>query len=170
LENILTWLNDFIRENSLTSVILVSFVLSIIYDLLKKLFFVGIKYTVTKTNRWSLKNIEFLINHHKDELKSLKNISENKNGELLKITENTFKYIFFILIFAIALLFIDKLGSNLFFYSFLGASTSLIIKIIASLIYDYKLVQKSKKIEFYEKKIKKRIKVLKEIIKKSKTE
>lgn len=170
MENIISWLNSFIRENSLTSVLLVSLVLNILYDLLKKLFFSGIKYSVTKTNRWSLKNIEFLMNHYKDELKSLKKISENDNGELLKLIEGTFNYFFLGLIFAVSILFIDKVSNDLFFYSFLGASTTLIIKIIGNLMYNYMLIRKSKKIGYHEKKIKKRIKTLKEIIKKSKTE
>ncbi|MBK6265092.1 hypothetical protein JKA74_08585 [Marivirga sp. S37H4] len=117
-----------------------------------------------------MRNIEFLINHHKDELKSLKKISENDKGELLKLIEDTFNYFFFGLIFAVSLLFIDKVSNDLFFYGFLGASTTLIIKITRNLIYNYRLIRKSKKIEYHEMKIKKRIKTLKEIIKKSKTE
>lgn len=171
MENILNWLNSVIRENtSLSSVLLVSLALNILYDLLKKIFFSGIKYTVTKTNQWSLKNVEFLISHYKGELKSLKNISDNNNGELFKLIEDIFQSIFLGLIIAVVLLFINKIGDNILFYSFLGSSTSLIIKIIASLIYNYKLIQKSKKREYYEKKMKKQIKTLKAIIKERKKE
>ncbi|WP_027878938.1 hypothetical protein [Mesoflavibacter zeaxanthinifaciens] len=166
MENILNWLNSFVRDNSLTSVLLVSLVLNIIYDLLKKLFFSIIKFSITKTNRWSLKNIEFLVNHYKDELKSLKKISENNNDELLNLIEETYNYFLFCLIIVISLLFINKVTSDLFFYSFLGTSTTLIMKIIGSIIYNYKLVKKSKKIEFHEKRIKRKIKTLKELIKK----
>ena len=127
------------------------------------MFFYGLNYSIKKTNKWSLENINFLAKHYKEELETIKKLSENNKGELLNLLDQTYKFFGYLFILATAFLIIDKINNNILFYSFLGASTSLTIKLIAGLIYNYKLIQKSKNIKHYENKILVRIKNLEEL-------
>lgn len=119
----------------------------------------------SRTNKWSLNNMEFLVVYYDEQLISIKKISKNDGEELLKIIESTFNYLFFGVIYSVLLILVGKLSNDLFFYSFLGASTFIITKIISNLIYNYMLIQKSKKVKYHEKKIKQRIKTFKSMIK-----
>lgn len=172
METIINFLDNYIRNNNTIGAFLISSIIfAILYDFLKLLFFKflswsysGIKSTPKRFKERTIKNIKYLLKHYEDELKSITKIKNNDGNELLLILERVYRYLSFALILLIFLFFINILDNRIVFYAFFGSSLSLVIKIFYNLIYDYKLIQKSKKYNKSTEKLNKKIVELKKLI------
>lgn len=159
------WLIKTVAENLTLSVIVVSLILNIFYDLLKKLVFTGVKLTAAKSNQWAINKVEYLVKHYQEEALTLQKVGDKDGEELMKILESVFNSI--ILGFGITILFVilNQFGDKLMFYTTLGVFWTLILKVVRNLFYYFRIIQKAKNLNYHLAKIEDRISSIGEMIK-----
>jgi uncharacterized membrane protein YbhN (UPF0104 family) len=171
LNNIIENLNSFARQNTFLSILILAILGNFLTEIFKKLLY----YFATKTktvasstgrqiSKWSLKNIEFLIGHYKEEIIRVEKIKNNDKSEFFTLLEtlyNNFILFFLILVLYLAL---QKVDNQLYFYGFLGASAKLLFQILSNTVYNHSLFEKAKNYEKYKTKKENRILQLENIL------
>ena len=138
-----------------------------IYEIFKKSSLYLIKTSVKKVSINNEKNIKQLISIYTEELEDVKNLHQNVQGAQLNLIDSLYRNILYSFLIIIIFLTINKFGNIIFFYAFLGSSISLIFRIISNLIYNYKLILKSKDFENYNIKINSKIENLTSLLSKA---
>ena len=159
----LKYIEDFLQDNSLYSVLVVALVLNIFYDIIKKTFFFFLFQANKKSRNWAVKNVNLLRKYYKNELKNVKLLVEQDFNLAFKIINDLFRSIFYISLLIILISIIDFYGNKLLMYCFLGSATPYFIFVFISLIVNFRIVQNAKRFDLYEDKMKTRIKELKSI-------
>jgi hypothetical protein len=169
MSELIKFLDEFIKQNTFISMILGGILCNFIYEIFKNLSLYLIKISVKKVSINNEKNIEQLISIYTEELEEVKNLYQNTQGAQLNLIESLYRNILYSFLIIIIFFTINKFGNNLFFYAFLGSSISLIFRIFSNLIYNYKLILKSKDFENYNIKINSKIENLISLLSKQQT-
>ena len=139
----------------------------VFYEIFKKTSLYLIRISVKKASIKNEKNIKKLISIYSEELEDVKQIHNNNQGAQLDLIDSLYRNILYSILIIIIFSIINKFGSNLLFYSFLGSSISIAFNIISNLIYNHKLILKSKDFKNYNIKINSKIKNLNSLLSKS---
>ena len=156
----INFLDEFIKQNAFVSMLLGGILCNFIYEFLKKTSFHIIKFSIKRVSVNTKKNIEKLIKIYSEELEEVRKLYNNTQWAQLNLIDSLYRNILYSILLLFIFLLINKFSSNLFFYSFLGASISLIFNIIKDIIYNYRIIQKSKDFINYENKISSKIEKL----------
>ncbi|WP_299385757.1 hypothetical protein [uncultured Lacinutrix sp.] len=155
---------DYLKENITWEVIVLAFILSIIYDLLKKIFFWLVE-TSSKVAKWkSNRNILSLIKFYKVENEHIEKIVKKDEVFLKKaakelIYDSIFGFTIFIL-----LLILNNIERRILFYGVLGSCFILLLKVFSGFVYYIKLFYKAKYHKKFIKINKQRISKLEKIL------
>ena len=174
MENFIKYIDDYIKNDTLTAGLITSLLFAVIYDILKYYFFKFLSYSYKniktapkKFKSYTFENLNWLINHYKQQLIAIKKIKNNDGQELSLIIERIYRYLSSALIILFLLLFINMINSK-FFYAIFSLNLFPIIKIFYNLIYDYKLIKKAKNYKKAKEKLENQITELQEIMSKIK--
>jgi hypothetical protein len=165
-------LNDFARENTFFSILIIAVLGNFLTAWLKGvLYFSAIfskkyfKKAGSGISNWSTKNLENLLKKYREDLSKVERLKNNDHvlySELVKDLYYCLNQLFLILIL---LIMGSKFGSHLFFYGLLGASSLFIYSIIAIIYYNNSLFENAKNFDKYTEKKRKKISRLESILK-----
>lgn len=170
-KNIIGDLDNFARDNSFLSIIILGILGSLLYDILKKIFrffllksITGLRNTTKKISKKAYKNTQYLLEHYKEELKTVEKLKENDKEVLTTLLGELYNIFLWIIILIVFCLLIDKFSSDYAFYGFLGSSSTIVLGIIHQLFYNSQLFQKAKKFDSYKIRVQKRISLIESIL------
>lgn len=153
-------LNDFARENTFFSIIILAVLGNFLTAWLKGvLYFLAIfskKYfskAKSGMSNWSRKNLENLLKKYREDLNKVERLKNNDQVLYLELVKDLYyclnQFFLFFFLFLIFLILGSKFGNHLFFYGLLGASSKFIYSIIATIYYNNSLFENARNFEKY---------------------
>ena len=161
----MNWLNEFARQNTFLSLIILAIVGNFAYDIFKKLMFFILTKVSSQTSKTAQKNIKYFVNHYTEEIERVEKIKLSDPSELYELLESLYNNVILIIFMLISYLITVRINDGYWFYSFLLVSSSMMFRLIANTIYNHGLMLKAKRFDSYKQKMLNKISRLNKLIK-----
>lgn len=172
-QEIFNYLNNFVRQNTFISVIILAIVGNILTDLFKKFIFyaaTSTKFIAKETGKGisslNKRNLENLLETDKEDIIKVEKIKNNDQESYNELIRDLYYCLGLFVFLIILYLIVIKVDNDILFYGFLGASARTLFSIFAIIYYNNSLFENAKRFEKYKSRKEKRIKLIESIINK----
>jgi len=173
IQETLDFLNDFVRQNTFISVMILAVVGNILTDFFKKMMFyfaTSTKYVAKETGKGisnlNRKNLENLLKTYKEDIVKVEKVKNNDKETYNELIRDLYYCLGLFIILIVFYLIIERVDNNLFFYGFLGASVRTLFSIFAIVYYNNSLFENAKNFDKYRLRKEKRINLIEKILSK----
>jgi len=162
-------LNDFAKENTFLSLIILAIIGNLATDLVKNVF-INLIYRnsirlISKGRKAisnsAKNNINFLIRHYENNLASVESIKNQNKTVIIKLLEDVYFNLSLLLILVVILLIIYKVSNPTMFYGLLGGGAITLFRLIYNSVHTMSLFRQARNYEQYRITITKKISSLK---------
>ncbi len=171
LQETIGFLNNFVRQNTFISVMILAVLGNIFTDLLKKFMF----YILTSTrfiaietgkgiSNLKTRNLEKLLKTYKEDIIKVEKVKNNNQVVYNELIRDLYYCVGLFIILLIFYLIIIKSNNDILFYSFLGASSRTLFSIFAIIYYNSSLFENAKKFDKYKLRKEKKINLIENIL------
>lgn len=143
------WLDEFARQNTFLSILILAVVGNLVYDIIKKLAVIFWTKFSLQASRNAQKTLQFLLKHYTEEIERVERIKSKDPGEILELLEILYSNVRIFFVTLVLYLIALRLNDGRWFYSFLFVTSGMMFKIVANSVYQYGLIRKAKKFEMY---------------------